>query len=356
MKVIVFCASLQTGGAERVLSVLSKPFADHYDEVEYVTWYNTPIFYSIDDRIKLVSIEKECKGKSILKKMMWLRKYIRTGQPDVILSFSAPFNMLILTSLLFLKKKIIVCERTDPRSFRWGKHLELLRNALYLNTTGILTQTQISKSYFKGKLLAKTSIIYNPISMDLNDVGSALREKKENLIVTAARLAKEKRHDLLIRSFAKFRLDFPDYKLIIYGEGAERNRLNNLIKDLGLENCVFLPGKVKDLWIRIRTAKVFIMTSKVEGMSNSMIEAMALGIPTISTRVSGATDLINNNENGILVNPDIDEIYNACYKICTDRNIAIKLGSNGIKIFDRLKVEKISKEWIDYIDSITNSK
>lgn len=352
MKISVFCAALQSGGAERVLSVLSKPFADNYDEVEYIMWYDAPVFYSIDDRIKLVSIEKESKEKCFLKKMIWLRKYIRITQPDIILSFSAPFNMIILTSLLFLNKKIIVCERTDPRSFRWGKYFEILRNLLYKSAQGILTQTKISKDYFQGSLYNKTSIIFNPISMNPEDVGSALTAKKQKIIVTAGRLAVEKRHDLLIIGFSAFWKTHPEYSLVIYGEGNERKKLESLIENLNLCNVVSLPGKTKDLWNKIKIAEIFIMTSKVEGMSNSMIEAMSLGIPTISTKVSGAIDLISNNENGILLDSNNEmEICQALCKISDNKEYARKIGENGTKIYEMLKIERISKEWIDYINA-----
>ena len=173
-KVIFFCASLQGGGAERVLSVLSNRLADHYDSVDYLMLYNAPIFYVIDERVKVISIEEETGSKNIVINMFWFRKYINKQKPNLILSFSAPFNMLALSSLLWTKHKVVACERVDPKSFRWGKPLEFIRNLLYERADGILTQTQMSKDYFVGDLLKKTDIIYNPIEMSKEYLGAAL--------------------------------------------------------------------------------------------------------------------------------------------------------------------------------------
>lgn len=351
-KIIFVCASLQSGGAERVLSVLSSKLAVHYNGVQYVMWYDAPVFYQIDERIKLVSIEKEVKSKNTIKKILWLRSYIKQQSPDLVLSFSAPFNMLALTSLLFTKYRTIACERVDPRSFRWGKILKILRNILYHTADGILVQTQMSKDYFKGKLYRKSDIIFNPITMSHENIGSSLRYSKSNIIVTAARLCKQKRQDLLIQTFARFLSIHPDYKLVIYGSGPEKQNLINLANKLNIGNNVEMPGSVKDLWDRMKPAKMFVLPSLFEGMSNSMIEAMCLGIPTISTKVSGATDLIIHEKNGILIDiDDADALLHYMCKIVEDEEFACRLGMEGSKIYNVLNSESISQKWIDYIDS-----
>lgn len=352
VKIIISCASLQGGGAERVLSILSPVLLEHYDEVQYVMWYEAPLFYDIHKGIKLVSIEKEVGSKNTFRRMMWFRRYIKREKPNLILSFSAPFNMLTLASLLGTSSKVIACERVDPRAFRWGKHLEILRNLLYYKAEGILAQTQMSKEYFGGRLLRKTDVIFNPVTMNPEIVGAAVRTNKFDLIVSAARLAKQKRQDMLIECFARFKKTHPSYKLVIYGEGPERNNLIKISEELGVKDCVSLPGNVKDLWNKILPAKMFVMTSSFEGMSNSMIEAMCLGIPTISTKVSGATDLIKHKENGLLIDLDDKEtLYEYMCRIADDNLYASKLGRNGAELYQLLDVESISKHWIQYIDS-----
>ncbi len=350
-KVFFFCASLQAGGAERVLSVLSAPLAEHYDEVQYLMWYDAPIFYEIDKRVKVVSVERESTNKGAMSKMVWLRRYILNEAPNIIISFSAPFNMIVLTSLLLTKKKVIAAERVDPRSFRWGKHLEILRNVLYRRADGILAQTEYSKSYFTGKLRSKTSIIYNPIMMPKTMVGAAIKSSKQNIIVSAARLEKQKRFDLLIETFAEFKKTHPDYLLYIYGKGSQKEGLLNIVQKYDIEGSVEFPGVVNDLWDRIKSARMFVMTSLFEGMSNSLIEAMCLGLPCISTKVSGAVDLIKSGENGILI--DIDdkkELLAAMNKMADNPKEAEEIAKQATLLYEELNVIKIAEQWLNYID------
>ena len=92
-KLIVSCATLAAGGAERVLSTLSTPFAEKYDTVIYVMWLNVPLFYNLDERVEFLSIEKEVGSKNDVKKMLWFRSFIQKERPDILLSFLEPFNI-----------------------------------------------------------------------------------------------------------------------------------------------------------------------------------------------------------------------------------------------------------------------
>lgn len=352
-KLFISCCSLSSGGAERVLSILSKPFADHYDDVQYIMWYDNPVFYDIDKRVKIVCLEKEAGSRSTLKRMAWFRKYVNVQKPDLVLALSAPFNMLTLASLLGTSHKIVAAERVDPRSFRWGKHLEILRNLLYHKATGILAQTEYCKDYFKGSLYKKTDVIFNPVIMPEEMIGSAIRTEKKKVIATAARLAPQKKQDMIIRVFAKFHESHPDYSLKIFGEGAERENLTKLASDLGIANYVELPGSVKDLWVRLQSTNMFVMTSLFEGMSNSMIEAMCLGVPCISTKVSGAVDLIDSGKNGVLIElNDENALYDAMMRIADDSDYASSVANEGAKLYDVLNVDTISQQWVSYIDNI----
>ena len=353
MKIVFFCASLQAGGAERVLSVLSKPLADNYDEVQYVLWYEQPVFYHYDRRINIISVEKEAGNKSSLQKMLWFRHYIKRESPDLVISFSAPFNMIALASLLLTKQKIVAAERVDPRSFRWGKHLELLRNLLYRRADGILAQTQSCKDYFKGSLNYKTDVIFNPVVMEKSVVGSALVSHKRNVIITAARLEHQKRQDLLIEVFAEFKKTHPDYELHIYGKGSKLNSLKSHAIKFGVGDSVKFPGVSNELWGKMKISKMFVMTSLFEGMSNSLIEAMCLGLPCISTKVSGAIDLINSGVNGFLINIDDRQTLLENMKIIADdNNKANQIGGNASRIYEVLNVESISMKWITYINKM----
>lgn len=336
-----------------MLSILSSPFASHYNEIVYITWHNKAIFYQIDERVKVLSAEEQCGSKSILKRILWLRNYNKRERPDALVSFSAPFNMIALISLKGISRKIIISERNDPDSFRWGKIAKLIRNILYLNAAGIIVQTKSSKDHLWGPLAERVIIIPNPILMNSEMVGCAIKTEKKHIIVTASRLVPQKRHDLIIKSFSEFQKSHPDYHLIIYGDGKERKNLLIQISALNLENNVHLPGTVSDIWDRIKCAEMFVMASDYEGMSNSLLEAMILGLPCISTRVSGAVDIIEHEKNGWLI--DINDeagLVKAMMILADNEKLRREIGINATKEYDSLRVEDVSIRWIDYIDSI----
>lgn len=352
MKVCFFTSSLGAGGAERVLSVLSKPLTDYYDDVQYIMWYEQPVFYQIDEKVKIVSIEKLSRETGKFRKMKWLRSYIKKEKPDIFISFSAPFNMLALASLWKTSVKVIAAERVDPRSFRWGKHYEVLRNILYRTAYGILAQTETSKDYFKGSLFKKCDVIYNPVLMEKKIVGSAITHNNRNIIITAARLEYQKRQDLLIEVFADFKVRHPDYKLIVYGKGSQLESLKNVAYRCGVADSVEFPGVVSDLWDKMVEARMFVMTSLFEGMSNSLIEAMCLGLPCISTKVSGAVDLIESGKNGILIDiDDKDALLSAMTEIAENSGFAQTMADNASKIYNQLNVDTIAAKWINYINN-----
>lgn len=342
-KIIIFISNLCSGGAERVVSIISRGFLKKFKEVEIILYYNDPIFYKIDNNIKIRIIEKETKSRNLFKNMLWLRKNV--NKEDIFLSFLAPFNIIAILSL-FLKKRIIVADRNDPNFDPENIFVRYLRNILYYFTEKIVCQTESNKKYFNKKIQKRISVIYNPIYIS-EKVGSALTEKKDNIIVSIGRLTKQKNQTLLIEAYRKILKYHPNYKLIIYGEGEERESLEKYIKKLNLEQKILLPGISVNVHEKIKRAKVFIMTSNYEGMPNALLEAMSLGLPCISTKVSGAIDLIENYKNGVLVERNSNEISEEIIKIIENKEYACNLGKNASNIFYKLNEQEIIKQWIN---------
>ena len=345
------CATLGAGGAERVISILSTPFAAHYNEVKICLWISAPIFYKIDERVTIVDIEKETGSKNILRKMLWFRKYIISESPDLILSFLYPWSMKVLISLAFIKVPVVVAERQDPRVVRGGWLIKQFRHLLYLNTKGILVQTIENKHYYTGRLKQKTFAIYNPVRIDQGWVGRALNTPKTDTIVTVGRLNVAKNHKLLINAFEKFVNKYPHYCLHIYGEGDLREELQNNIDAKGLHKHVYLMGNSNDVFADIISSKAFILSSTYEGMPNALLEAMCLGLPCISTKVSGATELIISGENGILVDSNEEALLDAM-ELITNSTYAVKLAKNATLLYNRVKVDCICNQWINYLDNL----
>ena len=351
-RLIINIGTLSAGGAERVVSILTKPFADSFDKVEIVLWHRLPIYYIIDSRVNITCLPDLSGSESRVKNMIFFRRYIKQLMPDLLLSFLTPFNMLAIVSLLGCKVKKVVCERNDPHFIKGGKFMEPIRNFLYRFVDGALVQTKYGLSCYPAYIRKKMKVIYNPVVLPNNIIGKAIEEPKENLFVSVGRLEPQKNQRMLIKAFAQFCDKHDDYKLVIYGDGSMREELELYIDCLGLQEKVRLPGSCKDLWQRLLPAKAFLLSSDAEGMSNALIEAMCLGLPVVSTKVSGSTDLIDNSNNGILVDiGDTDGMYKAMCDIVDNTKGSLSMGRKASNLYKDLNADVISKQWVAYLNS-----
>lgn len=354
-KLIVNMGTLSSGGAERVLSILSTSFADAFDEVHYVLWLDDKcpeIFYKIDSRIKIVRLSKECGKTSVFYKILWFRKYVREQKPSLVLSFMVMVNFAVTFSLFGICVPQVVAERNDPRYFG-NKYLRRLIDFLYTNKNvkGILMQTQNNKNYFTSKCLHdKTDVIPNPILMDKSKVGIGLSVNKDELIVSVGRLAKQKRQEDLINAFNEIHRLYPNLKLCIWGEGERRFELENLVETLKLNGRVYFMGRTDNVLDVIAKAKIFVLSSTYEGMSNALLEAMCCGLPCISTKVSGAVDLIKDGKNGLLVEVgDTKSLANRMDLLLSNEDFSKEIAYNATRIYNDLNSVTISKQWVDYL-------
>lgn len=349
---VFFDATLQQGGAERVIALLSGRMAENAEDTKILLYYDEEIFYEIDPRIKIDVVEKHTKTKNILKNILWMRKYFK-NHADVVISFLAPFNILSLIATFGLKTSIVVADRNDPRHVPENKYVRKVRDFLYRFADGVVLQTRYNQAYFPTKIQDNSTIIFNPINLG-EKAGAALTCEKRKEIVSVGRLMPQKNQKMLIEAFARVHRKFPEYTLVIYGDGPCREQLETMTRELGVEQNVLFPGSVKDLHDRIVYAELFVLSSDYEGMPNALTEAMCLGLPAISTAVSGATDLIAHNENGLLVScGDTDAMADAIEKMLSDRELREKCAESAVALNERLAVDSICSQWIRYIDSLS---
>lgn len=354
-KLLISIGALVAGGAERVLSILSSPFADAFGKVAILIWRSLPVFYEVDSRVEIVDIESLSGSTCSFKKMLWFRKYVLSQQPDIVLSFLYPWSMRVIPALWFTNVKIVVAERLDGRIVVGGWPVRMIRDLLYLRACKILVQTGDNRNYYIKPLQKKISVIYNPILISEASIGKGLNAQKDNLIVSVGRLHKQKNFEMLIRAFGDFYQSHSDFKLIIYGEGSYRGYLEKLIEKLGLKNVIFLPGNKSNIYDLISSAKMFVLSSDYEGMPNALIEAMCIGLPCISTRVSGASELIKDGYNGYLVDVgNCSELSEAMAEIIDNEKKSIEMAMNAVEIYKDMNYSKITKQWVNFMAQLIN--
>ncbi len=342
-RTMFFVSSLGDGGAQRVISILSEKMAQSDMDVEIVTYLDVPIIYTINPKVKVTCVEKCTGKKDVVRNLLWLRSYFKR-YAKIVLSFLAPFNMIALVATMGTKVPIVVADRNDPAKVPVNPFVRFGRDVLYGLADHVVVQTEANKAYFK-RLQKKTTVIYNPV--DLKEyTGAALKTEKEKVIVTAGRLMPQKNQKMMVDAFEKIAKKFPEYQLIIYGEGDYRSELEEYVVSKELDEKVLMPGSVTDLYEKIKKASLFVLSSNYEGMPNALIEAMCMGLPVISTKVSGATDLIQHGKNGLLVEVGSEkELTDAIETMLSDETVRNKMASEAVKISQVLLPDEILKQW-----------
>lgn len=356
MKILFMLPGMSFGGAERVVSILANEFQRQGDQVHILTLASTEksVYYLRDGIVRHGIILENGKNlKLVLNHLRLIRKKVHEIKPDIILSFITDTAIMALISTIGLKYPIIVCERNDPSKEFLSIKFKVLRKILYPLASGFVFQSEGARSYFSKAIQKKSTIILNPLVIqNIPDKYSGVRKKE---IVSVGRLEPQKNQKLLIESFAKFHRTHTEYSLIIYGEGTLKQQLIDTAYRLNIQQYVHLAGTVDNVFEKISTASIFAFTSNYEGIPNALIEAMAVGLPCVSTNCSpgGAAMLINNYYNGILtpVN-DIDEFVKALEYMVNNPLEAEKMGNYAMNIIEEVNAEKIVSEWRKYIAEI----
>lgn len=368
MKILFNCLNLKKGGAERVISILANEFINN-NEVTILTLMNMKDSYELSPNIKRIRVDKNDSYslnplKKVLKKLSIARlvkfkKEIINEHPDVIISFLPEPSLRLMFVRKFSKKlqkiPVIISIRNDPNIEYKSLIIKHLMKYLYKSVDGMVFQTTDAKAYFDDIINFKnTEIIANPIN---DEFLNGLNQKviKYNRIVTVGRLEPQKNHKLLIDVFARVIKKYPDYTLEIYGEGSLRDELSKLINNLGVQNNVKLCGQVDDVKEKLLSSKIFVLSSDYEGMPNALMEAMALGLPCISTNCpcGGPKELIDNGKSGLLIPVnDKDALYKSIIDLINDEKLLENISKNAINIRKNNNAKVIVNKWKTFIKKV----
>ena len=356
-------ANLGSGGAERVISLLANEFDKHGYQVGIVFLKERRVFYPINPNVHLVIADEKCHSSNMLKKIWWFRRYIKRTKPEVVIPFRVSVYTTVLFSLLGVSIPVISSERIDPHipDPFWN----MLRKSLLPFTTHLVVQTNYIKSYYPRFIQKKTSVIYNPVREEVfknpcmdsrvqsSNAASSVESSKQNRIISVARLDPQKNQQMMIRAFAKIANEFPDWQLVIFGEGPLRSSLELIVKSLQLEGRVLLPGRTEHVIDELRKSKIFCFSSDYEGLSNSMIEALCVGLPIITTKVSGTEDIVIDGENGFIVPVnDEDAMGHSLKVLMADMQLMKKMGEQNRQKARLFSIDGIYVQWEKLIQSV----
>lgn len=386
-KVYIVLHTLSIGGAERHASSIANYFSDNGYDVTIILLDNNEVAYSLSSNVQVLSLREIDSStektprfterliiktyNSLSKKrynyydrfLYYKIRYIDKlsvcfdEQKDIANSIVISFMTIPNTCTSFLQKKyrykLILGEFTSPQlEFPQDAPENEMKKKYYVNADAFVFQTDEQQSFYSFLPNVGKCIIPNPIEkIEVEPyVGS---RKKE--IVNFCKHVKAKNLPLLIEAFSKLLKRFPEYTLTIYGDGPTRKETEESIRKNDVQNAVNLKPYEKEVLKKVRDCAMFVSSSDREGISNSMLEAMAIGLPVICTDcpAGGARMMIKPYENGILVPVrDPEAMYQAMKYMIEHPDEAEEMGRKAVEVRQTLEKNKILQQWLSFIESI----
>lgn len=371
MKLLFMIPRLTYSGAPKMMAWVANQMAERGHDVHLLTFFSEEQARILHENVTTHSL-KVTQSKSrlvrnttgMLKTILRLHKTVNRLKPDIVVSFLDSVGYVYLPiGSLFTKSKFVVSERVDPYSYR-GKTARF-RFELMKFADASVFQTEGAQSFFKPykKIFDNSTVIPNPvvISEAVRTLQNAIPnyEERDKRIVTVGRLSlSQKRQDVLLEAFKIFHAAHPDYKLTIYGDGSDMVKIQAMIDEMGFSQHVVLAGRTNRVEEEIAKAAAFVLTSDFEGIPNALIEALSIGVPSVSTDCSpgGAALLIKDGVNGFLVpRGDAKVVAEKLSSIVESKEISECFSHNGPAITEEFSENIIADKWEAYFEDIRGS-
>lgn len=320
-KIAFFISTCHGGGAERVMVTFANAFAKKGIETDLVVCSLTgPYVDEIDKRVNVFDLKKDRVSRSLPA----LLRYIRENKPTVMVSSLIHANIIAVIAKLLSREKFRLAIReasTPSMANKTGNSpyppvktrlVSFLQKRLYKYADFVIAPSKgVALDLVENKIApeSKVHVIYNPVDIEMiqkrmnEPVSHPWFKESVPVILSAGRLTKPKDYPTLIKAFSIVEKRTP-CKLIILGEGEKRKELEELVKELGLEGKVDMPGFVENPFAYMARASVFVLSSLWEGLPNVLIQAMVCGTPVVATDCpSGPREILEDGRYGRLAPP-----------------------------------------------------
>ncbi len=354
MKMLFYISTICGGGAARVMVNLANEFAV-YNEVHFVTNFFSEHEYELNRKVHRHSIEKSESNSNVVKKNITririLRKLIKNIEPNISIAFMRENNFRLIFATRGLQTKTLVSIRNDPAKEYAGWLSRNMADILFKKADGVVFQTEEAQKFFSPEIQKKSCIIFNQVDSKFYQM---IDEPGKHMIA-CGRLSKQKNYTMMLEAFKLVLEQYPDEKLLIYGEGDLKDELQQYVNELGIKESVKFMGFSENMDQNYKNAKMLLMTSDYEGMPNVILEALASSVPVVSTDCpcGGPRMVIEDGVNGFLNKTgDVQMFADSIIYLLShvnELNSMKKKAYYSAKQFDRARV---MKEWNNYMVQI----
>jgi glycosyltransferase involved in cell wall biosynthesis len=367
-------SSLSSGGAERVATTLANHWAEKGWEISIITLAGTERdFYTVAPNVKRVPLylASESRGPvsglwNNIARVRALRRVLLQEQPDIALGFMPASNILCGLACIGTGIVAIGSEHTHPPMLPLGQPWDTLRRLVYPRLATVSALTESSAEWVRDHTGAtNVPVMPNPILYPIPASEPALdpAELKARLggdkyLLAVGRLAYEKGFDRLLLAFAQVHARYPDWRLVVLGEGPLREDLEQQRDDLGLSQVVALPGAVGNIGEWYQAGDAYVMTSRFEGFGNTLAEALAYGLPAVAVDCeTGPREILRPEVDGLLVpQDDSAALVGALERLMADDSLRGRFGQRAVEARQRFAVELIAGQWGELFEEATHDE
>ena len=365
MHVLFTIHSLSGGGAERVTITLANYWAGKGWRVTIVTMVGKDSdFYVLDDRINHIALDLVYSSSTILHsvyhnlvRVRALRAVLRSEKPDVAIAMMVTANALLALAGTGLGIELFGSERNYPPAMQIGPVWEKIRRWTYPKLSMLVAQTAKESDWFrKNTAVRNIAVIPNPVNYPIAAQAPRVSPDAElemsgcdRTLLAVGRLVEQKGFDRLIAAFASISRKYPRWDLIILGEGHLRGALEMQALALEVSERVHMPGLVGNVGDWFESADIYVLTSRFEGFPNTLLEALAYGLPAVAIDCDvGPRDILSHSVDGLLVSQDDPEaLVSALEQLMSDSEMRQRFARRAPEVLKRYSVAQIATMWED---------
>ncbi len=354
-------ADLGSGGAQKVAVSLAKDLSDQGKKIALITLSGSNNdFFELPEAVQRIALNVQSNSQngiqsiaSNIKRIRAIRRALKNLAPTQTISFIAPTNILTIAATRFIKTRLLISERNDPMRQSFGRLWDTLRQISYRFADTVTANSPNAINAMRPYVPNhKLHYIPNALAQP-KEQHHVKHGQKENIILNVGRLHPQKAHHVLIDAFAQCHNKYPDWKLIIAGDGPLKKELQNQIQTLNLQDHIQLMGVVDTPYTLYKRARIFAFPSLHEGTPNALLEAMSCGLaPIISNTCEGALPYLTHEESGLITNVDnVQSLADAMMRLMIDKVLCEKIGQNAHRSVAPLFTKSTADLWAEALTS-----